>query len=322
MSARQVGKFFRVKGDNLGKQYKDFLSGFYRWDQLNHAEQWVLYPQNIGEVLCIDEVALSDGELYTVVTNAQARGKKGALVAMVEGTRSDEVGEILEKIPMNKRIAVKEVTLDLAQNMQKLARNSFPKAHIVSDRFHVQQLVQEALQEMRIRYRWEAIEQENSKVATTRAKNRIYYPEILANGDTEKQLLARSRYLLYKTPGKWTQSQRERAAILFEKYPDLEKAYELTLMFRNIYESANSIQTALVQLDLWYEKVEQSQFEPFLTAANSVKSHQESILAFFRRRSTNALAESFNAKVKAFRSIFRGVNDIGFFIYRLTLLAA
>jgi hypothetical protein len=34
------------------------------------------------------------------------------------------------------------------------------------------------------------------------------------------------------------------------------------------------------------------------------------------------MAENFNAKIKAFRSVFRGVKDIGFFIYRLTLLTA
>jgi transposase len=94
------------------------------------------------------------------------------------------------------------------------------------------------------------------------------------------------------------------------------------MMFRNIYESAHSIEMATTQLDLWYDKVEKYQFEPFLSASNSVKVHQESILGFFRNRSTNAMAENFNAKVKAFRSVFRGVKDVGFFIYRLTLLTA
>ena len=306
----------------MGKQYKDYLSGFYRWDQLKHAEEWVLYPQNLSETVCIDEVTLSDGELYTVVTNGKAKGKKGALIAMVEGTRSEEVGKILKKIPYAKRLMVKEVTLDLAQNMHKLARNSFPKANIVSDRFHVQQLVQDAVQEIRIMHRWAAIKEENSSVTQARSKGEVYYPEILPNGDTLKQLLARSRYLLYKAPNKWSASQGERADLLFSRYPDLRKAYELSMMFRNIYESANSIEMATTQLDQWYEKVDKYQFEPFRTAANSVRVHQESILAFFRNRSTNAMAENFNAKVKAFRSVFRGVKDVGFFIYRLTLLAA
>ena len=43
---------------------------------------------------------------------------------------------------------------------------------------------------------------------------------------------------------------------------------------------------------------------------------------YFENRTTNAAAESFNAKVKAFRAQFRGVRDIPFFIYRLTKLFA
>ncbi|MCR6510084.1 transposase, partial [Bacteroides sp. KH569_7] len=35
---------------------------------------------------------------------------------------------------------------------------------------------------------------------------------------------------------------------------------------------------------------------------------------------TNAFAESFNAKIKAFRAQFRGVGDMPFFIFRLCKL--
>ncbi|MBS4056630.1 MAG: transposase [Bacteroidales bacterium] len=59
-----------------------------------------------------------------------------------------------------------------------------------------------------------------------------------------------------------------------------------------------------------------------MTAANSIKSHQETILAYFKNRSTNALAENFNGKIKAFRAVFRGINDIAFFIYRVSLIFA
>ena len=181
MSANSIGKYFRVNGSTLAQQYKDYLSGFWKWDQIEHAEDWILFPTNLGEVTCIDEVALSDGELYTVVSNARARCQKGSLVAMIKGVRSVEVSD-----------------------------TCFPKASIVSDRFHVQQLPSEALQEMRIKYRWEAIEEENNLVKQVREKGQLYQPEILSNGDTKKQLLARSRYLLYKPSNKWTSSQAER----------------------------------------------------------------------------------------------------------------
>jgi hypothetical protein len=63
---------------------------------------------------------------------------------------------------------------------------------------------------------------------------------VLSNGDTLKQLLARSRYLLYKNNNKWqnpnnVENQIERASILFELYPDIEK-YNLAQDLRNIFE--------------------------------------------------------------------------------------
>ena len=51
-------------------------------------------------------------------------------------------------------------------------------------------------------------------------------------------------------------------------------------------------------------------------------NNYQTILNYFDNRSTNASAESFNAKVKAFRSQFRGVRDIPFFIFRLAKIFA
>jgi transposase len=280
----------------------------------------VLFPDNLGEVTCIDEVALSDGELYTVVTNANARCQKGSLVALIKGVRSEDACEVLNLIPIEQRQQVKEVTLDLAQNMEKIARTCFPEATVVSDRFHVQQLPSEALQEMRIKLRWEAIEEENQLVQQAREDGTVYYPKVFSNGDTKKQLLARSRYLLYKPESKWSPSQVNRAKLLFRIYPELKKAYELTMMFRSIYETSKSEIVAEERLFQWFDKIEKYAFPSFITAANSINAHQETILAYFKNRSTNALAENFNSKIKAFRSVFRGISDVGFFIYRLALI--
>ena len=74
------------------------------------------------------------------------------------------VNDVLGKIPLNKRKKVKEVTLDMAASMEKIVRRSFPKADLVTDRFHVQKLASDAVQEMRIAHRWEAIEQENKEI--------------------------------------------------------------------------------------------------------------------------------------------------------------
>jgi transposase len=121
---------------------------------------------------------------------------------------------------------VSEITFDVAGSMTMIAKRCFPKATRVTDRFHVQRLAIEALQEIRIKHRWEALDQENDAIEQAKAAQAEYRPEILPNGDTVKQLLARSRYALYKKPNTWTDSQNERAQLLFERFPDLKKAYQ------------------------------------------------------------------------------------------------
>ncbi|WP_449403938.1 ISAon1 family transposase, partial [Flavobacterium degerlachei] len=213
-----MGSFFGVNGKKLQRQYKRHLSTFSTWEPKEHAHQWIIYPKNIGTHLAIDEVALSQGELYTIVTNKKAKGKKGSLVAIVAGTKTEQVIEQVSKINLKDRQAVIEITLDMANSMKLIAKKCFPKAIQVTDRFHVQKLALEALQEIRIKHRWEAMDKENQSILKAKTQNKTHTPQLLINGDTVKQLLARSRYLLYKSRQKWTNNQEERAKLLFELY--------------------------------------------------------------------------------------------------------
>lgn len=260
-----------MNGKLLEEQYRRHLSGFYDWKQLGHAEDWILFKQNIGPHLRIDEVALTQGELYTVVTNKSGQGRKGTLVAMVSGTVSDRVIEVLKKIPKRNRYGVQETTLDMAPTMERIAKESFPKAVRVTDRFHVQKLAYDALQEIRIRHRWKAIEQENNEIALAKGTGHTYRPHILENGDTPKQLLARSRYLLFKAKNKWTPKQAFRAEVLFKLYPDLKQAYQLTRELGTIYQRTKEKAVAYTKLAQWYNKVESSGFsKAFATVARSI----------------------------------------------------
>lgn len=293
-----------------------------QWNQGKHAEDYILFPENISPYLSIDETSLSQGELYTVITNKLAKGKKGALVAMIKGTESEKVNKILRKISKKQRNKVKEITLDMAGSMQKIAKGSFPRAIQVTDRFHVQKLAIEALQDMRIKYRWEAIEMENKEMDLAKELNKKHIAHRFENGDTRRQLLARSRYLLFKSKDKWTPKQIQRAEILFKLYPNLEKAYKLCRSLANIYQKTKLKEIALTKLARWYDEVEKSGFKTFNTISNSIQHNYTSILNYFENRSTNASAESFNAKIKAFRTQFRGVRKVSFFLYRLSKIYA
>lgn len=92
------------------------------------------------------------------------------------------------------------------------------------------------------------------------------------------------------------------------------------MMFRSWYENNTNKQHAKEDLQRWYQKVEEENIEPFLVAAESIKAYEDTILNYFNNRSTNASAESFNAKLKGFRTLVRGVRDVKFFLFRVSKL--
>jgi transposase len=317
-----IASYFQVSSDKLQRHYKHRVSGYKEWNQLSHADDYLIFPENITDRLSIDEVSLSKGELYTFVTNKNTGVKnRGSIVAVINGTQAKVIQEVLDKISLTKRNQVKEVSMDMARNMGLAVRNSFSNCKMVIDRFHVVRLVMDAMQHIRVGFRWEAIDLENKEIKQAKEKGLKHIPLVLANGDTLKELLARSRYLLYKFEQDWTMNQKKRASILFEKYPILKSVYQLTLNFRNIYKNTTK-SLALDRFIDWKQQVEGLQLKEFNTALNSIENHMDNILNFFDNRSTNANAESFNSKIKLFRANLRGVTDVKFFLFRLGKLFA
>lgn len=321
--SHSLEKFYHIDGEQLGRHYKEYLSNYSTWNQKEHADKWLVFPDNIGTHVSIDETSVSNGELYTIITNKAARGQRGCIIAIIEGVSSEVVIQTIEEhIAQDKLNMVEEVTLDMSDSMRKIVRRCFPNAIRVIDRFHVQKLALDALQEMRIAHRWDAINEETDAKEEAKLSKTSYKLVLFRNGDTAKQLLARSRYLLFKSPEKWTQSQKFRAEILFEQYPDLQQAHSLTHSLRMIYAKNTMKDVARLSLARWYNKVAESEFKSFNTIAGTIYEHYDEILNFFVNRSTNASAESFNAKIKAFRASLRGVIDIKFFLFRLTKIYA
>ena len=322
VTCRTLEEFYHIDGHSFEKQYKESLSGFREWNQFEHADEWLLFPDNIGPRLAIDESSLSNGELYTFVTNRDAHTRECSLVAVVAGTKSEDVISVLQQIEEEKRWQVREVTLDLSDSMRKIVRSVFPKADRVIDRFHIQKLACDAVQELRIKHRWDAIQQANDEMEEAKLNDEPYLPFRYPNGDTRKELLIRSRYLLFKSADKWTLRQKQRAAILFEEYPDIEKAYSLCHSLRMIFSKNTFKDAARLSMARWYNKVEKAGFKSFNIIAATFYEHYDEILNFYNNRASNAMAESFNAKIKLFRANLRGVVDKKFFLFRIANLYA
>lgn len=346
ITARSLERYFHINADGFERAYKDRLSGYREWEAAGHAADWLLFPENIGPRLSLDETSVSMGELYTILSNKAAHGRKGSIVAIVKGTKTEDVAAVLMKLPQERRRMVEEVTLDFSDGMHGIAVSCFPGATITIDRFHVQQLCSGAMQEIRMRLKREerkkdveAREQHKynmkrrwagrKRVKTDprgrkrKRRNEAYSPVRLANGDTAVELLTRSRYLLMQPSDKWTESQKSRAGILFGMYPKLREAYGIVHSLRTIFNNRNATrESGLASLARWYSKVTDFDDDAFNTVSATIYEKQEEIVNYFLYRSTNASAESLNSKIKNFRAQLHGVIDVEFFLYRVSLIYA
>ena len=71
------------------------MSEFSSWEQKTHAHKWLIFKEHVGKNLSIDETVLSNGELYTILSNKKPKGKKEAIVAMVKRTKADTIIKVL-----------------------------------------------------------------------------------------------------------------------------------------------------------------------------------------------------------------------------------
>ena len=160
------------------------------------------------------------------------------------------------------RCKVREVTMDFSEGMHQIVMKCFPYVTITLDRFHMQQLVTDAMQELRLKHKKEEQKAQNEQRKLFKEqlkekyekslkrrkknkkdkrgrkpirKNKAFVPERLSNGDTVPELISRSRYSLMVSGDKWTATQKERIKLLFERYPDLEEAYSIVHSLRKNY---------------------------------------------------------------------------------------
>lgn len=284
----------------------------------------IFNPFNLGAHMSIDEKNIG-GECYTIIANKET----GKIFLMIMTTKAKLICQVLSKLPLKVRLGVKTISKDLASNFDWVARTMFPHALRVADKFHVLVLGFEALQDVRVRFRQAVLTKEREEKERQKkedekiekeGKKKKTKPKIslvkFSNGDTEKELLARSRYLLFKKEKDWTESQEQRARILFDQFPEIQSAYQLINNFRLFYEK-ETIEDAKNVLEQWYLISEFLNIPEVLNFVDTVKSHETQILNYFKTKQTNAFAESLNAKIQRFVNSCFGFRDRLFFHFRL-----
>lgn len=162
LSIKHIARMYCVNGKYFADLYRNKLSGYADWciDELGCG--FYFNGNNIGPHMSLDETCLSNGEVWTFLTNKDGHGGRGTLAAAIPGTKSDEIISILiGAMGKSLRRKVKEITCDLSPSMMLIAGEVFYNAYVVNDRFHVQQVYNEAVDEIRVDIRRQLIAEDN-----------------------------------------------------------------------------------------------------------------------------------------------------------------
>lgn len=168
---------------------------------------------------------------------------------------------MLEKQPLSVRAKVKEVSVDMWGGFKKVITEVFPNAVIVSDRFHVMKLVNQALNKIRL-----ALELKGLK----------------------------NRCLLLKNGADLNESEKVELAQLLSNSAVLRIAYELKEEFREIYETSTTVEMGLRKMKKWLSYAE----IVLGKVAQTIRNHLEHICNYFISRTTSGVMEGINNKIK------------------------
>ena len=226
----------------------------------------------------------------------------------------------------------------MSSTYAKFGNEVFQNASQIADKFHIINALLDSCQAVRIRYRQDALRDQRSKYEeykkqekrrkeqckklgeTYKKKKFGYQEELLDNGDTIMEALARSRYLLFKYRSDWTLKQEKRANALFNKFPEIEKVYDLARDFRNWMKKSNvgrKRSEIKKKLHEWFVEVEQTEIDEILNFKSMVERNLMVILNYFRFGATNAIAENINSRIQRFIMISQGTRDREFFYFRI-----
>lgn len=350
MNITSFGKALQLNGPTIYRWYRDVLSDYAQDKTIMHkhdivkgdkaktiVEVPIFREENFGSKMAIDEKNIGE-DICTVISNRET-GKIAMLAKCLSYSDLKDIflnnNTVLENI--------RSITRDFSGLFEKVCTELIPNATQIGDKFHVISNLMDAHQSVRIRYRQKELEKrrkaylEFKQAEQARLKecertgqkfkpDKFHYKEDrMDNGETLLEILARSRYLLYKYPGQWKLKQKRRAQVLFNMYPEIQQTYHLCNQFRILMSPAN-IGKHYLQIDQelhqWYENVELSDIDELLRFKSMVESNEEIIRNYFIDGDTNAIAEALNSKIQKLITSNNGNRDKDFFFFRLALYYA
>jgi transposase len=238
--------------------------------------------------LGVDETSSKKGHSYvTIGVDLDA----ARVIHATEGKGKQSIKSIAEHLA-GKGVAkdqIKELSMDLSPAFIAGAGESFAKAQITFDRFHVVKLLNEAMNKVRIDER------------------------------KEHEALKNHKYTFLKNKQKLSDKKRQALDEMITLYPTLGGAYRLKELFNDLWTMPDKA-TASAFLKDWCVQVEKAKIPAFQKFANTVKAHWTGIIHFVESNITNAILESINSKIQLAKRRARGLRNINNYINMIYFL--
>lgn len=231
-----------------------------------------LAPDRLEGLRCIgvDEFSYRKRHHYlTLVVDHDRR----RVVWAADGRSGEVLARFFAELGPERCAAIEMVSIDMAAGYRRAVQSYLPQAEIVYDRFHVQRLASDALDQVR----------------------RALVREL--EGTEEARAVKMSRYALLKNPWHLTPAEHDKLSTIQQTNKPLFRAY---LLKESLAQALDYRQPwrARRALEQWITWASRSRLKPFRRVARSIRRHLDGILAYIRTRLTNGFTEGTNAKLR------------------------
>lgn len=185
---------------------------------------------------------------------------------------------------------IKEFSLDMSKAFIAGIETDFPEAELTFDKYHIVQLLNQAMDEVR--------RQEQRRA-----------PD-----------LKNTRYVWLKKPANLTKAQRDQLRRCRRRFRRMARAYELKLELMDLWELPD-LELAEAYLDDWCRRVLRGRLEPFKDFVATLDEHWNGVLRWFDSQINNGVLEAINSLVQAAKRRARGYRNPRNFITMIYLIA-